>query len=103
VASPSTASVYVIIQDGFFGARVGQVLRPAPATRDLTVIDFDRDGWPDLAPANTTSAPSQPAVSVFRNLQGTLQYAASATSGLASALPAGDRRGIAMISIDGDG
>jgi hypothetical protein len=97
IASTGANTVHVLVGDGrgFTSQRYG----PAPGTRAIAVLDYDRDGWPDVVSANTTTSSTQPIISVFRNDQGVLRYAAQDLF----YLPAADRRGIAVISINGDG
>jgi len=102
VASPGANAVHVLVGDGrfrFASRRYG----PAPATRALAVLDYDRDGWPDLVSANTTSSDVQPVISVFHNDRGVLRYTAEAAAHPDSVERAGDRRGIALLNVDGDG
>ena len=101
VASTSASAVDVLVGQGnfqFTRRRHG----PAPATRAVVVVDYDRDGWEDVVTANTTTSDAQPNISVFRNDNFVFGYMEAAAT-LVNLLPPGDRRGIAVVNIDGDG
>jgi hypothetical protein len=97
IASTGANTVHVLVGDGrgFTSQRYG----PAPGTRAIAVLDYDRDGWLDVVSANTTTSTTQSMISVFRNDQGVLRYAAQDLQ----YFRAGDRRGIVVVSINGDG
>ena len=99
VSSTGASAVDVLVGQGSF-----QFTRlrhgPAPATRAVVVVDYDRDGWDDIVTANTTTSDTQPVISVFRNDNSVFRYMEAAG---VNRLPPGDRRGIAVLNIDGDG
>jgi hypothetical protein len=96
VASTGASAIEVLLGDGFLGF-TRQRFGPAPGTRALVVLDYDRDGWLDVVTANA----GVPILSVFRNEHGVLRYTAVATTGIDYS--AADRRGIAVVNMNGDG
>ena len=100
-SSTAASAVDLLVGDGNFQfAR--QRHGPAPATRALVAVDYDRDGWDDVVAANSTTSDGQPVISVFRNDSFVFRYMEAAAA-LVNLLPPGDRRGIAVVNIDGDG
>jgi hypothetical protein len=101
VSSTGAGALDVLVGQGNFQfAR--QRHGPAPATRAVVVVDYDRDGWDDIVTANTTTTDTQPNISVFRNDNFVFRYVEAAAT-LVNLAPPGDRRGIAVLNIDGDG
>jgi hypothetical protein len=101
VSSTGASAVDVLVGHGTFQF-TRQRHGPAPATRAVVVVDYDRDGWDDIVTANSTTADIQPNISVFRNDNLVFRYMETAATDV-NLLPPGDRRGIAVLSINGDG
>jgi hypothetical protein len=100
VSSTSASAVDVLVGSANFQfAR--QRHGPSPATRAVVVVDYDRDGWDDIVTANSTTSDAQPNISVFRNDNFVFHYMEDAAE--VNFLPPGDRRGIAVLNINGDG